>query len=413
MVPTRSNTADQGCSPVSSNCVIWQGPDLPCINLCNGDTVSSVVHKVATQLCTIQTSLDLTALDLSCLVAFCTNLNPAPTEKTLPAVLEFIIEKLCCVNTRIDNLPAPGNSYVEPTLTLPTCLQYVDPVTGQTVTQLIHNQFTLHLANQFCLLKTTVNTHTSQITNLDNRVTILENTPPTPLPPVTPQCILTPGVPAPMNAVLAELEAQYCALRAVLGANTAITTAAAQQCANLGAQAALSQAGTMSNIAGWNNTLTNMAQSFQNLWITVCDMRAAINDLKNCCTTVDCSQFILSYTVGTDALRNEVYLDFNPGTIIPAGFANCSQLGSLVTISDGTTTKDFYIDLVSLASGPTPYTAIVAGGSVVGPALNTSLPYTVTVNGCIVKDGNTCSKSVVQTASVPCPLVTGVTATLI
>ena len=62
MLPTKSNTADQGCSPVSSNCVIWQGPDLSCINLCNGDTISSVVYKVATDLCTIKTSFDLTSL---------------------------------------------------------------------------------------------------------------------------------------------------------------------------------------------------------------------------------------------------------------------------------------------------------------------------------------------------------------
>ena len=413
MVPTRSNTADQGCSPVSSNCVIWQGPDLPCINLCNGDTVSSVVHKVATYLCTIQSSLDLTDLDLSCLVAFCTNLNPAPTEKTLPAVLEFIIEKVCCLNTRIDDLPEPGNNYVEPTLTLPSCLQYTDPVTGQLVTQLIHHQFTLHLANRFCLLKTTVDQHTTQITNLDNRVTILENQPPTPLPLVTPKCILVPGTPTAMNTVLTELESQYCDLRAVLGANTALAVSISQQCANLGSQPALSQAGTMSNLAGWNTTLVNLAQSFQNLWITVCDMRAAIQDLKDCCTTVDCTQFILNYTAGTDELREEVYLDFNPGTVIPAGFSNCSQLGSLVTISDGTTTKDFYIDLVSLATDPNPYTAVVAGSGVVGPALNTSLPYTIVVNGCIVKDGNTCSKSVQKVTSVACPIITGVTATLI
>lgn len=411
MLPTKSNTAEQGCSPVSSNCVVWQGPAIPCLNLCNGDTVSDVVYKMATDLCNIAAAYDLTDLDLSCLVGFCSSTNPAPTEKTLSAVLDFIVRKVCCLNTTVQNIN-PGNSYTEPNLTLPTCLQYQNNQ-GQTVTQLVHNQYTLTIAQKVCQLNTTVNQHTSQISNHETRITTLETAPGVSLPTVTPNCLLTPGTPAQMNVLLDELEAQYCLLRNVLGTNNALTAAAAQQCANLGAQNALSQAGTLSSLAGWNNTITNLAQSFQNLWITVCDMRAAINDLKNCCNQVDCSQFILGYTAATNNLRQEVYLDFNPGTIIPAGFSNCSQLGSLVTISDGVNTKEFRVDLVSLASSNNTFTAIVAGGGVSGVALNTSLQYTVTVNGCIVKDGKTCDKSVVRTISVPCPIVSSVSANLV
>lgn len=410
MLPTKSNTAEQGCTPVSSNCVVWQGPALPCLNLCNGDTVSDVVYKVANDLCTIKDELDLTDLDLTCLVSFCSSTNPAPTTKTLSAVLDFIVRKVCCLNTAIGGI-TPGNSYTEPNLALPTCLQYQNPQ-GQTVTQLQHSQYSLTLASKICQLNTTVNQHTSQISNHESRITTLENAPGVTLPQVTPNCIL-PAVPTAMNTVLDELEAQYCSLRNVLGANNALTAAAAQQCVNLGAQNALSQAGTLSSLTGWNATPTNIAQSFQNLWITVCDMRAAINDLKNCCSQVDCSQFILSYTASANSLRQEVYLDFNPGTIIPAGFANCSQLGSLVTISDGVNSKEFRVDLVSLASSTNTFTAIVAGAGVTGVALNTSLQYTVTVNGCIVKDGKTCDKSIVRTISVPCPIVSNVSASLV
>lgn len=410
MLPTKSNTAEQGCSPVSSNCVVWQGPAIPCLNLCNGDTVSDVVYKMATDLCNIASAYDLTDLDLTCLVGFCSATNPAPTQKTLSAVLDFIVRKVCCLNTTVQNI-TPGTSYTEPTLALPTCLQYQNNQ-GQTVTQLIHNQYTLTIAQRVCQLNTLVNQHTSQIASHNTRITALENAPGVSLPQVTPNCIL-PAVPTAMNTVLDELEAQYCLLRNVLGTNNALTAAAAQQCANLGAQNALSQAGTLASISGWNNSITNIAQSFQNLWITVCDMRAAINDLKNCCSQVDCSQFILAYTASANNLRQEVYLDFNPGTVIPAGFTNCSQLGSLVTISDGTTTKQFRVDLVSLASSNNIFTAVVAGSGVSGAALNTSLTYTITVDGCITKDGKECNKSTVRTILVPCPIVSSVTATLI
>ena len=51
MIPsTNGNSAPKGCNPISSNCVIWQGPDLPCIDLCTGDSISSVVAKLCQQL---------------------------------------------------------------------------------------------------------------------------------------------------------------------------------------------------------------------------------------------------------------------------------------------------------------------------------------------------------------------------
>ena len=60
------NLDNSPCSPISSNCVIWQGPDIPCIKLCAGDTVSDVVHKLATELCTIMETLKVSNYDLAC-----------------------------------------------------------------------------------------------------------------------------------------------------------------------------------------------------------------------------------------------------------------------------------------------------------------------------------------------------------
>ena len=39
------------CNPISSNCVIWGGPDIECINLCKGDTITDVTYKLALELC--------------------------------------------------------------------------------------------------------------------------------------------------------------------------------------------------------------------------------------------------------------------------------------------------------------------------------------------------------------------------
>lgn len=408
MLPTKSNTADKGCSPVSSNCVIWQGPDLGCIDLCNGDAISDVMYKVATKLCTIQTSLDLSNLDLSCLVSFCSATNPAPTTKTLSAVLDFIIDKVCCLNTAIANLPGGSSSYTEPNLALPTCLQYADPATGQTITQLVHNQYTLRLGNQFCSLKATVDGHTTTLATYNTRITALENAPGVSLPTVTPNCIL-PATPTAMNVVLDKLEEEYCGLRSVLGANTALTASIAQQCQGLGASPALSTSGTISSLTGWNTNSTTIASAVQNLWVVLCDMRQTIYDLKNAAGQTDCSAFLLGFTAAANEARTQVTVFFNGGgTVIPAGFANCTAQGSKITIKDAS--GKTYTDYVNLLTAVTDTDGITY--TVSGAALNTSQAYTITVEGCLTKNGNTCSKTATYTVSVPCPIITSVTATL-
>lgn len=52
------------CVTTSSNSVIWQGRDLPCINLCNGDTISDVVYKVAEKLCELMDQFDISNYDI-------------------------------------------------------------------------------------------------------------------------------------------------------------------------------------------------------------------------------------------------------------------------------------------------------------------------------------------------------------
>jgi hypothetical protein len=324
--------------------------------------------------------------------------------------LDFIIDKVCCLNAKVDALPGSGgSSFTEPNIALPTCLQYNDPTTGQPVTSLIHNQYTLRLGNQFCTLKATVDSHATTIASHNTRITALENRPTTTLPLVTPNCILTPGTPTAMNLVLDELEAQYCTLRGVLGTNTALTTAIAQQCQGLGASSALSTTGTISSLPGWNAASTTVASAVQNLWVVLCDMRQTIFDLKTSVGATDCSAFLLGFSAATNQDRTQVTVFFNGGgTVIPSGFTNCTAQGSKITIKDAS--GKTYTDFVNLVTAVTDTDGITY--TVSGAALNTSQAYTITVEGCLIKNGNTCSKTATFTVAVPCPIISSVTATL-
>lgn len=407
MLPTKSNTADKGCAPVSSNCVIWQGPSLSCINLCNGDTVSDVVYKLAVELCDLQAQLDLSDLDLSCVVQACQTC-PEPV-KTLSAVLDLIITKTCDIEQIITDLQNGTSDYVEPNLTLPACLQYVN-AQGQNVTSVPHTTFSSTMATKVCALNTLVNTHTSQITGHENRIVVLENKTADLLPTIVPNCIYGSDTSAKtLNQALDTLEDQFCVLRGTLGTTTAITAAAAQQCAGLAQATAFSQNGTLGNIPGWKPTVTTLADSFHNLWLTVCDMRSAMKDvLTSGSGGGACSGFILKFAAYADNNRQNVTLRFDTYTTIPSGFTDCDGAGATVTIKDNAgktfTGRVVLSTAVSNTSGVT--FALASSG------LNFSSPYTIAVDGCVIKDGVSCNKSYTETITVPCPTVTGVTATL-
>ena len=410
MVPIRSNSEKENCSPVSSNCVIWQGPDLTCINLCKGDSVSDVVYKLAVELCQIQESTNITAVDFDCLLTECAN-TPNP-EATIAAILQLIIDNVCCSVSALTQSTSEltartSNLYEEPILPLPSCLQYLDPVTSIPVTELVLSSYVLRLATEFCSVVNTVNLHTGQISNHETRITDLEDAPCCYIPPqVVPACSyftgITAGVPTDMDLLLSAIDIQVCEFLTTIGTATQISNAVSQQCPLLGSEPALSQIGTMSSLPGWNNTTNSLAQSIQNLWITVCDMRAAIYDLKSCCQ-VDCSAFLLGYSIAENTSRNIITLTFNASTVIPSGFTNCPTL-STVTITDGI--GNTYANTFDLVTESTNPTGVVF--DITSAGLNAGFPYTVTVNGCITKDGQTCSKTVTQTTttgtttSLPC-----------
>ena len=73
----------------SSNLIVWQGPDIKCIGLCKGATVTEVVHELATQLCGVLETLDVSKYDLTCL-----NITTCPPE-TFTELLSLLIERLC------------------------------------------------------------------------------------------------------------------------------------------------------------------------------------------------------------------------------------------------------------------------------------------------------------------------------
>ncbi len=271
------NLDNKPCSPISSNCVIWSGRNLPCINLCTGDTVTDVIEKLATELCTIMDQLDISNYDLRCF-----SITACPPS-TFAELLQFLIEQICAsqgVSTTGKELTSGCPDCV---VTMASCF-----ITGtQTTMQLV--DYVNLIANRICSIGETIINMQTQITNIDNRVTILENEPDPvfTLPTLTVDCTLQAspyigfGSPAVsidliLDALINDDTYGYCALRFRTGDPGAIYTAITTQCIQDGdftlSDPLLTYGGAY--LGSWVETadLENLADSITDIWIVLCDI---------------------------------------------------------------------------------------------------------------------------------------------
>lgn len=403
MIPTNSSSSTNGCDSISSNCVIWQGPDISCINLCNGDTISDVTAKLAELVCTLITegvasNPNLTGLDLTCL-----NI-PGTTPTTLVPVLQEMVDAICVKNT-------PAVPYVLPTMTLPACLVYNDP-SGNPVTQLRLDLFTTLIANKVCDILTTIVYIQTTLTNYNTRLNVLEAcvlpcSGATVETQVIPTCIINVGVLTNVSVLLLALEVRFCALETAVGLPAAINATISQGSCILSTTTTLADP-TVSygSIPGWNNTPVNLAQTTQNIWAVLCDMYEAVSNIQiNCCPS-GCSSVTFGYNTSNILASNGTItgLNFNfqnttgTGSVIPATFNDCAG-STIITIRDSNNVA--ITSTVSVAALQNS-----AGGVTISlPSLNTYGTLTTSVAFCVTDGRDTCNDTIVKSVDgiIPCP----------
>jgi hypothetical protein len=372
------NLDNNSCSPISSNCVIWQGPNIPCIKLCTGDSITDVVYALATELCTIVDQVDISTLDLSCLDI--TTGEPA----NLNALLQILIDKICSVN----NVPVPATSPTRGGSSCPTdcivpvaeCLQ----TGGQTTMKLL--DYVQLIGNKICTILDSITTINNSITDLTTRVTILESVPPTPgytLPSIEPDCKLSDtvdsGIAYKLDIILEALinddDHGYCALLFSTGQPSEITQAYLSQPV-FGTDVALSQCNTtlaQKFATSWFNSPDNLSKSFTDLWLTVKDLRDAYKTYKVVAAN---SNVTVTPTTNVTACGPELQ------------FAVSAKGSSVVAGTNVTVTSNEVAGNTTYTVNATSKNTTVAAGDNITVATNTADPantiYTVTGKEAIV-----------------------------
>lgn len=379
-LPIQSNSTQEGCSPISSNCVIWQGPDIPCINLCNGDSVSDVVAKLASKLCIIIDQLDITAYDLSCFNPVC------PNPQDFQNLIQFILDKVCELEGISQEKALSPNCPDNCIVTIATCFQEPDFL-GNIVTTLSLKDYVIKIGNEVCSILTQITTINNSINQLDARVTLIEDTccNGTVLPTIPTSC-LSGSTDIPLVTFVTDLETAFCELQDALGDPTAQNTAVNTQCvANTDEQLSNPPA-QMSAISGWVLSPATVSDTITNMWLTICDIRTAVatlqTELAACCSTPGCADVVLTMTALYS--KPDIILSFGASTF-PSGYDFCANSTVTITGSNGQT----YIDTAYALDLPSPGTAI----DLTGQPVAISLYYIVNVAACYTNGISTCTQT--------------------
>ena len=381
MLPTKNSNLSE-CSNISSNCVIWQGPDIACIDICTGDNISVVVAKLAEQLCAILDGVDpdLSGLDLACVLP---EGELAPT--SLSDTFQLIIDYICSIQ--------PGSQFSLPVVSLPECLYYTDPETEELITSLILDDYAELIANKICdildsiaIINSTLSDHETRLITLENCVLPCTNE--VGEVNVVSSCIIE-GELVPLSQLVLALEIRFCDLESAVGSPALIANALNNACI-VGTDAMLSNNGTYSSLSTWVNSPTTLAETVNNLWAVVCDMHTAIEDIQlNCCPGV-CNSIVFDYAVTPvlDGVGTLVSFDLLfSNSSIPSGFTDCGG-STTVVLTDSNNLQANQIFNFSTYSG-TANTLNVPVGS-----LNIYDDITVSIDFCVTNETDQCTEEI-------------------
>ena len=462
MIPSYSGgSSAAGCNPISSNCVIWQGPDIPCIDLCKGDSISQVLAHLAEMMCSIQASPDAACCDVSLLDPQCLDDfykreygGDIPDDWVLQDYINLLIQYVCQLDTGggtsfvLQNLPFPGcirpdGISMNGTLLTQTTYNTGMPLYGSENTYIIQNDGSAEgnifggqfngwaemVVNALCNLvaccERSAGMPIAQDTSrpsqgeirptksgiekiVDNRFARLSSGLKYIPPKVVPTGVTNKvGRPVAMEFMLTALEREFVLLRGMTGTSLNLRDAIRSQCMNLNTAERLTTSGEIGNMTGWFRNPKNLAQSHSNQWALLCEVTNAVRDIKNNhLITTGCSdiqygaKIRLNTSGGSPKGLNFTFED----TIVKAPYTDTDPRGCKITIKDASLNSVIKYVKISDYQETSRLFPVTFNQS----ALDTASNYEVTIDYSFSDGDSVCAKTEVHTVenSAACPNMT-------
>lgn len=309
------NSKDFGdCSPMSSNCVTYEGDKPSCniIPFCYGESVSDVLYKIMEKLCEFDSILNLDDI----IMAPC--LGEACGMENIKDVLNLLIQKVCEEsngnNATIDVHDKTCNCKIIVSKQTADCL-------GIDAGEYNLNNYVGLLAQLICEARGNINDLASAVQSLQNSIRNVHNT------YATQNYVRTSveNAVGEMSPKISQNTRDIQGLRVNVGLPDEVISAINAMYSALATSPRLTGIGSMNTYPNWIDSPGNLAQTIQNMWITVIDMRNAMMTLvgnlaEGCSDTniemnavsVSADSLVITFT-GHVALG---YVDTNEGSSI-------------------------------------------------------------------------------------------------
>lgn len=99
---------------VSTNCITYQGKSIDCLGICKGMTLTKLEDIVVNKICDLATLTNMSVIDFThkCpwIATAWNNAHPGNhpnVDNTILNILNFILDELCILNTKVDGLDKP------------------------------------------------------------------------------------------------------------------------------------------------------------------------------------------------------------------------------------------------------------------------------------------------------------------
>lgn len=160
-----------------------------------------------------------------------------------------------------------------------------------------------------------------------------------------------------VEVVVAAIGSQFDTLRTATGTSAELSEAVAYQdkiyadsVETLESQDSFtSPLSTMSELNGWVVDKTTIADSIKNMWITINDMRKAIEVTLAPRITTSCTSVIINFSTYRDVVNKTITLFFLGNSTIPEGFIDTNGNGASLLITDGSSTPNTYTTYVNVS----------------------------------------------------------------
>lgn len=266
-----------GCDTTSSNCVIWNGPDIPSLGICKGDNITIAIHKLAVQIIQFKRYFNIDNYDMTCLVG--KDCKP----KDFQEFIQLLIDKICEKNNVETPSPTTPNttqssgSNEGDNIPIPQMFYYENEK-GDTVRHMPLKHYVTTLGNK---LVETVNIGRELVLSTRNLSNVVDELSNKPDPEIELPTVRIDGKDKELVEAIEDFDKEFKTYKEVLGTPIQLLSAISKESSKFNSIEKLNGRGNYGDVDNWvSGNNNNVAGSINNIWIMISDIYNYIKGIK-------------------------------------------------------------------------------------------------------------------------------------